>query len=123
MESIMQYKQINEEITKTKAVLEDLARVHAHYCKNPKPQKEQNALLIKLEETRGIKNHEFEEIKEEYEKLKILLEESKNSKVIVYRRIYPGVKIHILNKFYEVTEERGSGIFCLENDNIIFQPH
>lgn len=111
-----------EELKKTNAALEDLGRVYTHYCKNPKPQAEQNVLLLKLEETREIKTQEHEELSSENERLKTLIETSKDAKIIVHKRIYPGVKIILSNKIYEVKEERGSGVFRLQGEKVIFEP-
>ena len=113
---------VAEEIKNIKVVLEDLERVYAHYCKNPKSQEEQNALLLKLEETREIKNSELDELNSDTEQLQNIVESSKDAKIIVHKRIYPGVKIILSNKTYEVKEERGAGIFCIEDENVIFVP-
>ncbi len=121
-ESFMKFREMADEILKIKKGVADLNRLHEHCCKNPKSQKEQNALLLKLTETRDLKNKEYEELLEEKEKLKILMEESKNAKVIVHKRVYPGVVIHILNKMYEVNEGRSSGVFLLKGEQIIFEP-
>ncbi|TDJ65126.1 MAG: DUF342 domain-containing protein [Proteobacteria bacterium] len=93
-----------------------------HFCKNPKPQKEQDALLSKLKGTRKIKIQELEKLNLENENLNGLIEESKDAKVVVHKRIYPGVKILISDKKYEVNEERNRGIFLLKGGQIIFEP-
>ncbi len=50
------------------------------------------------------------------------MEEANYVKVKVHKRVYPGVVIRMLNKHYEVTEERGPGVFVLEGEKIIYQP-
>ena len=94
--------------------------MHDHCCKNPKPQKEQNALLLKLTDTLEQKNSEFEELTKEKEALAVLMTNSKDARVVVRSRVYPGVIIRIMNKVYEVKEERNSGVFLLKGEEIVF---
>ena len=121
-DSFMKLKELADEILNIKKGIADLNRLYEHCCKNPKSQKEQNAMLLKLTGTRDLKNKEYEELLEEKEKLKTLMEESKNAKVIVHKHVYPGVVIHMLNKAYEVKEERNAGVFLLKEEQIIFVP-
>jgi uncharacterized protein len=120
-DSFTKFKDMTATILDIKKNITDINRLYEHCCKNPKSQEEQNALLIKLTGTRDLKNKEYQNLLEEKEKLKILIEESKNVKVIVHKKVYPGVTIRILNQTYEVSEERNSGIFCLKGDEIIFE--
>ena len=120
--SFIKLKELTDEILNIKKGIADLNRLYEHCCKNPKPQREQNALLLKLTATQDQKKKIYEDLLEEKEKLNILIESSKNVKVIVHRRVYPGVVIHILNKTYEVNEERNSGVFILKGEQIIFEP-
>lgn len=122
IETTKQLIELNDELNKAKVVLDDLERVHLHYCKNPKSQEEQNALLQKLEETRELKIQERDELTNENERLKVLVDKSKDAKIIVHKRIYPGVKIILSGKTYEVKEERGAGIFRLQGEKVIFEP-
>jgi uncharacterized protein len=115
-------KELIDEVISAKKSIDDLNRLFEHSRKNPKPQKEQNALLVKLTETRDLKTKEHEVLKEEKEKIRLLMEESSNAKVIVHKRVYPGVIIRMLNKLHEVKEERGPGEFFLKGEKIIFQP-
>jgi len=121
-DSFIKLREMTDVITGIKKGIDDLERLHEHCCKNPKPQKEQNAILLKLNDTREQKNKEYHDLLETKETLQELIEESKNVKVVVHRHIFPGVVIRILNKFYEVREERNSGIFLLKGDRIIFEP-
>lgn len=121
-DSFIKLREMTDAITGTKKGIDDLARLHEHCCKNPKPQKEQNAMLLKLNGTREQKNKEYHDLLEAKEELQELIEESKNVKIVVHRHVFPGVVIRILNKFYEVREERNSGIFILKGDRIIFEP-
>lgn len=121
-DSYMKLREMADEILGVKKGIADINKLHEHCCKNPKSQKEQNALLLKLTGTLDQKNKEYTELLEEKEKLAELMEESKNAKVIVHKRVYPGVVIHILNKKYEVKQERSSGVFRLKGNEIIFVP-
>ena len=111
-----------EELKKMKLTATDLDRVYKHYCKHPKPQQEQNALLLKLEETRDMNNGKLSELNREHDILKQLVEQSKQARVFITKRVYPGVKIFISNKNYEVKEEHGPGVFLLSGEKIIFEP-
>ncbi len=122
IDDYMRLKELVDEILKSRKSIDDLKRLFKHSCKNPKPQKEQNALLLKLTETRDIKTKEHEVLTEEKEKIRVLVEESNDAKVRVYKRVYPGVVIRMMNKLYEVSEERGPGVFALKDEKIIFQP-
>lgn len=115
-------KELIDEILSAKKSIDDLNRLFEHSCKNPKSQKEQNALILKLTETRDLKTKEHEALVEEKEKIKEIMENSNDAKVIVYKRVYPGVIIRMLNKLHEVKEERGPGVFGLKGEKIIFQP-
>jgi uncharacterized protein (DUF342 family) len=122
MDDYMRLKELADEILKSRKSIDDLNRLFEHSCKNPKPQKEQNALLLKLTETRDLKTKEHEALTEEKEALSELMEDSSDAKVRVYKRVYPGVVIRMMNKVYEVKEERGPGVFALQDEKIIFQP-
>ena len=121
-ESLKHLRELAEEISNVKKGISDLNKLYVYYCKNPKSQKEQNELLLKLNGTRDTKNKEYEDLLQEDEELKKLIEESKNVKVIVHKKVYPGVLIQMMNKIYEVKEERNAGIFLLKNDKIMFEP-
>ncbi len=114
-------KELVDEILSAKKGIDDLNRLFEHSCKNPKSQKEQNALLLKLTETRDLKTKESEDLIAEKEKIRTIMEESNEAKVIVHKRVYPGVIIRMLNKLHEVKEQRGPGVFSLKGEKIIFQ--
>ncbi len=109
-----------DEILNVKKAIADVKKLYEHCCKHPKSQNEQNALLLKLTGTLEQKNKEFSGLLEKKEALTVLMADSKDAKVIVRNRVYPGVVIHIMNKSYEVKEERSSGVFLLKGDDIIF---
>ena len=111
-----------DDILRAKKAISDVKKLHEHCCKNPKAQKKQNALLLKLTGTLEQKNNEFDELIEEKEALTTLLYDSKDARVVVRSRVYPGVVIRIMNKVYEVKEERSSGIFLLKGEEIVFAP-
>ncbi len=111
-----------DEILRAKKAITDVKKLHEHCCKNPKSQKEQNALLLKLTGTLEQKNSEFEGLLEEKEALAALMADSKDARVVVRSRVYPGVVIRIMNKVYEVKEERTSGIFLLKGEEVVFAP-
>jgi len=113
-------KELVDEILGAKKAIADVKKLHEHCCKNPKAQKEQNALLLKLNGTLEQKNKEFSELLEEKEVLTALMADSKDARVVVRSRVYPGVVIRIMNKVYEVKEERSSGVFLLKGEDIIF---
>ncbi len=115
-------RELVDDILRAKKAISDVKKLHEHCCKNPKAQKKQNALLLKLTGTLEQKNNEFDELIEEKEALTTLLYDSKDARVVVRSRVYPGVVIRILNKVYEVKEERSSGIFLLKGEEIVFAP-
>ncbi len=115
-------RELVDDILRAKKAISDVKKLHEHCCKNPKAQKKQNALLLKLTGTLEQKNNEFDELIEEKEALTTLLYDSKDARVVVRSRVYPGVVIRIMNKVYEVKEERSSGIFLLKGEEIVFAP-
>ncbi len=115
-------KELVDEVLSAKKSLDDIKKLFDHSCKHPKPQKEQNVLIQKLTETRDSKTNEYQVLVEEKEKIRSIMEKSNDVKVKVHKRVYPGVVIRMLNKRYEVTEERGPGVFVLEGEKIIYQP-
>jgi uncharacterized protein len=121
-DSYMKLKELVDEILSAKKGIADISKLHENCCKNPKSQKEQNALLLKLTSTLDLKNQEYNNLLEEKEALTILMQDSKDAKVVVHKRVYPGVVIRIMNKLYEVREERNSGEFVLKADKIVFEP-
>ena len=120
--SYMRLKEIVDDILNIKKAITDVKKLHEHCCKNPRSQKEQNALLLKLNGTLEQKNKEYNDLLEEKEELAQLMETSKDAKVIVRNRVYPGVTIRIMNKIYEVKEERKAGRFLLKGEKVIFVP-
>ena len=118
----MKLRELVDEILSAKKAISDVKKLHEHCCKNPKAQKEQNALLLKLSGTLEQKNNEFDVLLEEKEVLTALMADSKDARVVVRSRVYPGVVIRIMNKVYEVKEERNSGIFLLKGEEIVFTP-
>lgn len=120
LESHQKLKELVDEILSAKKAISDVKKLHEHCCKNPKAQKEQNVLLLKLTGTLEQKNIEFNELLIEKEALTVLMADSKDAKVVVHNRVYPGVVIRIMNKSYEVKEERNSGVFLLKGEEIIF---
>jgi uncharacterized protein len=121
-DSYMKLREMVDEILSIKKGIADINKLYEHSCKNPKSQKDQNALLLKLTGTLELKNKEYNKLLEEKEELTVLMEDSKNAKVIVRNRVYPGVVIRIMNKIHEVKEERSSGAFLLKGEKIIFVP-
>jgi len=115
-------RELVDEVLSTKKAITDVKKLHEHCCKNPKAQKEQNALLLKLSGTLEQKNIQFEELLEEKEALTALMADSKDARVVIRNRVYPGVVIRIMNKVYEVKEERNAGVFLLKGEEIVFAP-
>lgn len=115
-------KELVDEILSVKKAISDVKKLHEDCCKNPKAEKEKNALLLKLASTLEQKNHEYDELLEEKAALVALMADSKGARVVVRSRVYPGVVIRIMNKVYEVTEERNTGVFLLKGDEIVFVP-
>jgi uncharacterized protein (DUF342 family) len=118
----MKLRELADEILSAKKAISDVKKLYEHCCKNPKAQKEQNALLLKLTGTLEQKNNEFDELFAEKEALAALMVDSKDARVVVRSRVYPGVVIRIMNKVYEVKEERNSGVFLLKGEEIVFAP-
>lgn len=118
----MKLRELVDDILSAKKAISDVKKLHEHCCKNPKTQKEQNALLLKLTGTLEQKSNEFDVLLEEKEALTTLMADSKDARVVVRSRVYPGVVIRIMNKVYEVKEERNSGIFLLKGEGIVFSP-
>ena len=65
---------------------------------------------------------EFDLVKEDNQKLKRQLNQSRNAKIIVKQQVFPGVNIEILDYSYEVRKKENAGVFFLEDDLIIFRP-
>jgi len=118
----MKLRELVDEILRAKKAISDVKKLHEHCCKNPKVQKEQNALLLKLTGTLEQKNNEFDELLEEKAALAALMADSKDARIVVRSRVYPGVIIRIMNKVFEVKEERNSGVFLLKGEEIIYTP-
>ena len=114
------FKQLAVELETKKTSLEDLQKVSEHYQKQSSPQQEE--LLQKVANTLKTMKQEYDDVLFEHDALEGQLEESKKATVVVHRHVYPGVWIHILDKIYEVTEERNAGVFRLDGKHIIFEP-
>lgn len=118
----MRLKVMPVETRELEKSIADLKKGYEHYRKNSKPQKGNDAILLKLSNALEQKNKEYNALLKEKETTENLFESSKGVKVIVNERVYPGVVIHILDQAYKVEEEMGAGVFLIEDDEIVFEP-
>lgn len=114
------FKQLTEELEAKKTSLDTLQQAHDHYPQQKNPEQEE--LLEKLINTLDATRKEYDDMFARHKVLQEQIELSKKTKIIVHRRVYPGVWIHIMDKIYEVTQERNAGVFRLDDaEHIIFE--
>jgi len=117
-EGIQRFKELKEELKTKKSSLEDLERIHQHYQEHPPKQQ---SYVDKVIETREVYKKEYDENLNKYDSLQAQIEESKNAKVVILKHVYPGVRIHILDKIYEVKDTLNAGTFSLDMNKIVFK--
>ena len=80
---------------------------------------EKEKLLEKMRRIQSALPKQREELEKEKENIHKELQKYKNAEIKVYNKIYPGVKITILDKKYMVNEERAFVSFKLIDDEIV----
>lgn len=119
------YMRLQAMPTETRALEKSIAELkkgYEHFRRNPKPKKEQDVVLSKLTTALEQKNKEYAALLKEKDTTQNLLEGSRDVKVIVNERVYPGVVIHILDQAFKVEEEMGAGMFFIKEGEITFEP-
>lgn len=119
LEVIQRYRDTDEELDKRKRILDEILLMF-------RQQKSRSAgsdnKLSAMANTCRMMRMEIEQVKRERQTLYDLLEDSRKVKVIVHQSVYPGVRIEILDKSFEVRKKENAGMFFLEDDLIIFRP-
>ena len=114
------FKQLSVELQAKEISLNTLQRAHDRYPQQKKPGQEE--LFEKLINTLDTTRKEYDDMFSRHKALQEQIEISKKTKVIIHKRVYPGVWIHILDKIYQVTEEKNAGVFHLDDtEHIIFE--
>jgi uncharacterized protein len=118
--ALQKLKKIGEELTTLERTANELDHVYTQHRQNPAMANSE--MLQKIDLTRQAKRQEFEQMTLEQEKLHVQIEDSKKATVVIHKNTYPGVRIQILDKSYEVKKKEGAGMFFLEGELIIFRP-
>ena len=117
-EVLQKLKKIDDEINNIKSEHKELEHKFM--------QLRQNAAASPLIQKAGIssqeKKLEFSQLQIEQQGLRSQIEASRKATVVVYQHVYPGVRIQILDKTYEVKKMENAGTFFLEDELIIFRP-
>lgn len=117
-------KQLQRDLRKKIAIMNhellQLDQLDAYYRHHT--EHEARHIMAKTQATRTVINQEIIPLKLKLQQILEDLRESENAKVIIHKRVYPGVTIKINDYMFEVDREMNSGAFILLDGNIIFTP-
>ncbi len=92
--------------------------IQLKYSKNGL-SKEKTALLTKMQNIQKVLPTQKAELEKEKEEISKEFQKYKNAQIKVYNKVYPGVKISIVDKKYTVLEERSGVVFRLSEDEVV----
>ena len=79
-------------------------------------------ILRKVDITRKAVMEALNELKAQLGGVMKAVEQYDNVRVVVHKRVFPGVAVEINDHVYEVVHELAGGTFILENDEVVFKP-
>lgn len=115
-----QFNLLLSQIESEEKELEDLGKIETHYRNSAKA--DQSDVLQRITKTREHLQQALIEHNAELAELKESLADAESSRLVVHKKAYPGVIIHINDTSYELSREYGPGCFLLEDGNIVFKP-
>jgi len=110
----------NMEIEKLEKELQDLARIEHHYHQHPSFNNKE--ILQRIDLTRTSLNQQLAEHRQSMEALNIQLDANEASRLVVHKKVFPGVVISINDHHLELSNEYGKGVFTLDDNLIVFHP-
>ena len=80
------------------------------------------SLIQKLGITVKFKKQGVSQLQIEQQGLRAQIQASRKATVVIYQHVYPGVRVRILDKTYDVKKIEKAGTFFLEDELILFRP-
>jgi len=100
--------------------LVQLEQIEMHYKLHTKANRD--AVMRKVRTTRANLLKELASLRKQLDAVMKEIKQHEDVQIVVHRETYPGVVIKIQGHTYEVTREMGSGIFSLEDAQVVFLP-
>jgi uncharacterized protein (DUF342 family) len=119
-EAKQQQRDFNQAIADKQVELSRLDQIETHHRLHPKA--DTNEVIRKINITRGAVTNAIKALNAQLDEIIQHIEQQEAGRVVVHKRIFPGVMILINDHVYEVERETSGGTFTLENDEVIFRP-
>ena len=117
---LRRFKKLEKALKAKKTILDELDQACSRLEQQALPKRKK--LIKKITRTRTALKNEHDELLVERDAMERRIKEAKKAEVKIHQRVYPGVRIRILNASYRVTEEQRAGVFHLDGEHIIFEP-
>lgn len=119
-EAKQQQRDLRSNIAGMETELVQLERLELHYKLHSKADRDE--IMRKVHTTRANLSKELTSLREQLDTVMKEIKQHEDVRIVVHRKIYPGVVIKIQGHAFEVTREMSSGIFSLEDEQIVFHP-
>ena len=119
-EAKQQQRDLKEAIEIKEGETSHLDQIKTHFKLHPKADSDE--VIRKANITQEVIKNDLESLEQQLSKVMEQIKQFENVRVVVHKKIFPGVVIKINEYTYEVNRNLGGGSFILENDKIIFRP-
>jgi len=119
-EAKQQQRDLRNSIASMETELVQLEQIEMHYKLHTKANRD--AVMRKVRTTRANLLKELASLRKQLDAVMKEITQHEDVQIVVHRETYPGVVIKIQGHTYEVTREMGSGIFSLEDAQVVFLP-
>lgn len=115
-----QLNHLGNEIQAQEKELEDLAKIEHHYRHHPTAQA--GEVLQRVSVTRNALQEQLSVQRQSLAELRAQLAGDQQTRLVVHKKVYPGVIVNISDHAYEVRDEHGKGVFTLDDNRVVFHP-
>jgi len=119
-EAKQQQRDLKEAIEIKEGESAHLDQIKTHFKLHPKADSDE--VIRKANTTQEVIKNDLESLEGQLSKVMEQIKQFENVRVIVHKKIFPGVVIKINEHTYEVNRDMSGGTFTLENEGIVYRP-